>query len=207
MGSAITGAFGVIKTSYEIVQSRSRASLQDKLLVRLQRLAAAHQVLDPANSSNAGLRERINAQLTDAVVEFLDATQEAKKAQDLQGDLGFLQRAFSYIGRHRGWHGSSMPPPGYSFCSSRSFFLGVSSLREKATLLGTRSLKTGRTRRYKPVKWYWYWWSPRRPCHHTQSNLGSFRAVKTGFGSKGHGVTPCPFYSPNPCCRIMCRVC
>jgi hypothetical protein len=94
----VTSAAGVLKTGYDVIQSRSRASTRDKLLIRIQGLVAARQALGDerlagtlGTNSTAAL---LNSELSKAMSALAQATQRVREKQETDGGLGLCQRIF-----------------------------------------------------------------------------------------------------------------
>jgi hypothetical protein len=92
----VTSAVGVLKTASDMIRSRSRASIRDKLLLRIQGLMAARQAMSSEEAQDnqrfADTRNIVDWQISDALSQFASASQEAKGKQLEEGKLGLIQR-------------------------------------------------------------------------------------------------------------------
>jgi hypothetical protein len=93
-----TSAVGVVKTAYDMIQSRSRASTRDKWLMRIQALVATRQALNIESAADShhstDLGDLVESQLSEALSGFAKASQEVREKQAVRGELGLFQRAF-----------------------------------------------------------------------------------------------------------------
>ena len=91
-GSALAGTLGIAKTVSEIL--RSRVSVRDKLLTRIQGLIALRQSITGGNPPNATVTEAVEYELTDALRAFAETSRDQKERQALRGTLTLFQRTF-----------------------------------------------------------------------------------------------------------------
>ena len=91
-GSAFAGTLGIAKTVSEIV--RSRVSVNDKLLTRIQALTAIRQAITAGNPPDAAVMQAVDYELTDALRTFAETSLEQKERQALRGNLTLFQRTF-----------------------------------------------------------------------------------------------------------------
>jgi hypothetical protein len=91
-------AVGVVKTAYDILQSRSRASTRDKLLLRIQGLEAARQAMSredaAASQHSVDTAEAVRSQLSEALAQLAKISQGAGEKSVAEGGLRLIQRVF-----------------------------------------------------------------------------------------------------------------
>jgi hypothetical protein len=93
-----TSVVGVFKTAYDMIQSRSRASARDKLLLRVQGLMAVRQAMNSEGATEgqqlADLPNLVKLQLSEALSGFAKASKEVTEKQVFRGETGLFQRTF-----------------------------------------------------------------------------------------------------------------